>query len=214
VLSGDTAAAPYGMGTRGSRGGVVSAGAALGAARVLKEKLLLLAAHVLEAPVDDLEFADGRIQVRGAPASSMTVAQLAQKAYLAPTELPRGMEPGLEATHAFDPPKLTFSSGTHVCQVEIDPETGRVTIPRYTLVEDCGRMLNPRVVEGQLHGATAQGVAGALFEEVVYALDGQNLSATLLDYTIPIASYLPSFDVQHVERPDPVTPLGMKGMAE
>jgi carbon-monoxide dehydrogenase large subunit len=214
VHAGDTAAAPYGMGTRGSRGGVVSAGSALGAARMLKDKLLRIAAHVLEAPLADLELADGRIYVRGAPASGITIAQLAQKAYLAPTELPPGMEPGLEATHAFDPPALTFSSGTHVCQVEIDPETGRVTIPRYTIVEDCGRMLNPRVVEGQLHGATAQGVGGALVEEVVYGADGQNLSATLMDYAIATASALPSFDVDHLERPDPGTPLGMKGMAE
>jgi carbon-monoxide dehydrogenase large subunit len=214
VHSGDTAAAPYGMGTRGSRGGVVSAGAALGAARVVKEKLLRIAAHLLEAPLADLELADGRVRVRGAPASSLTVAQLAQKAYLAPTELPPGMEPGLEATQAFDPPALTFSSGTHVCQVEIDPETGGVTIPRYTIVEDCGRLLNPRVVEGQLHGATAQGLAGALFEEIVYGPDGQNLSATLMDYALPTASRLPSFEVEHLERPDPNTPLGMKGMAE
>ena len=120
VHAGDTAAAPYGMGTRGSRGGVVSAGAALGAARIVKEKLLRIAAHLLEAPLEDLELADGRVHVRGAPASGLTIAQLAQKAYLAPTELPPGMEPGLEATHAFDPPALTFSSGTHVCQVEID----------------------------------------------------------------------------------------------
>src|SRR2546422_1343942 len=163
VRSGDTAAAPYGMGTRGSRGGVVSARAALGAARVLKQKILMIAAHLLEAPLDDLEFADGRVQVRGAPASGITLAQIAQKAYLAPTELPPGMEPGLEATHAFDPPALTFSSGTHVCEVEIDPETGRLTITKYTIVEDCGTLLNPRVVEGQLHGATAQGLGGALF---------------------------------------------------
>ena len=133
--------------------------------------------------------ADGRAQVRGAPASGLTIAQLAQKAYLAPIELPPGMEPGLEATHAFDPPALTFSSGTHVCEVEIDAETGRLTIPRYTIVEDCGRLLNPRVVEGQLHGATVQGLAGALSEEIVYAADGQ-------------------------KRLDPNTPLGMKGMAE
>jgi carbon-monoxide dehydrogenase large subunit len=214
VHAGDTAAAPYGMGTRGSRGGVVSAGAALGAARIVKDKLLRIAAHLLEAPLADLEMADGRIHVRGAPASSVTIAQLAQKAYLAPTELPRGMEPGLEATHAFDPPALTFSSGTHVCQVEIDPETGHLTIPRYLIVEDCGRMLNSRVVEGQLHGATAQGLGGALFEEVVYDANGQNLSATFMDYAIPIASRLPSFEVEHLERPDPNTPLGMKGMAE
>src|SRR2546422_3229725 len=214
VNAGDTAAAPYGMGTRGSRGGVVSAGAALGAARVLKQKILMIAAHLLEAPLDDLEFADGRVQVRGAPASGITLAQIAQKAYLAPTELPPGMEPGLEATHAFDPPALTFSSGTHVCEVEIDPETGEVTIPRYAIVEDCGTMLNPRVVEGQLHGATAQGLAGALFEEVVYDANGQNLSATFLEYAVPTAARLPSFEVEHLERPDPSTPLGIKGMAE
>ena len=214
VQSGDTAAAPYGMGTRGARGGVVSAGAALGAARIVKDKLLRIAAHRLEAPLDDLELVDGSVRVRGAPASSVTIAQLAQKAYLAPTELPAGMEPGLEATHAFDPPPLTFSSGTHICRVEIDPETGALTIQRYTIVEDCGRMLNPLVVEGQLHGATTQGLGGALMEEIVYATDGQNLSATLLDYAIPIAARVPSFEVEHLERLDPNTPLGMKGMAE
>ncbi|HEY3186494.1 MAG TPA: molybdopterin cofactor-binding domain-containing protein, partial [Solirubrobacteraceae bacterium] len=214
VHAGDTSAAPYGMGTRGSRGGVVSAGAALGAARILKEKLLRIAAHVLEAPLDDLELADGRVHVRGAPASGLTIAQLAQKAYLAPTELPRDVEPGLEATHSFDPPALTFSSGTHVCEIEIDAETGRLTIPRYTIVEDCGRLLNPRVVEGQLHGATVQGLAGALSEEIVYAADGQNLSATFMDYALPTAASVPAFEIEHVERPDPATPLGMKGMAE
>src|SRR3989454_997115 len=214
VQAGDTAAAPYGMGTRGSRGGVVSAGAALGAARILRLKLLRIAAYLLEAPVDDLELVDGAVRVRGTPASSLTIAQLAQKAYFAPTELPPGMEPGLEATHAFDPPALTFSSGTHICRVEIDPETGALTIPRYTIVEDCGRILNPRVVEGQLHGATAQGLGGALLEEVVYGADGQNLSATLLDYAMPTAALMPSFEVEHLERLDPNTPLGMKGMAE
>jgi carbon-monoxide dehydrogenase large subunit len=214
VQSGDTAAAPYGMGTRGARGGVVSVGAALGAARVLKQKLLRIAAHLLEAPLEDLELVDGAIRVRGAPTASMTVAQLAQKAYFAPTDLPPGLEPGLEATHAFDPPPLTFSSGTHICQVEIDPETGALTILRYTIVEDCGRLLNPRVVEGQLHGATAQGLGGALLEEIVYDSDGQNRSATLLDYAIPTAAMLPSFEVEHLERLDPNTPLGMKGMAE
>jgi len=214
VQSGDTAAAPYGMGTRGARGGVVSVGAALGATRVLKQKLLRIAAHLLEAPIEDLELVDGSIRVRGVPSSGMTIAQLAQKAYLAPTELPPGLEPGLEATHAFDPPPLTFSSGTHICQVEIDPETGGLTIPRYTIVEDCGRMLNPRIVEAQLHGATAQGLGGALLEEIVYDADGQNHSATLLDYAIPTAALMPSFEIEHLERLDPNTPLGMKGMAE
>src|SRR5437660_543828 len=201
------------MGTRGARGGVVSVGSALGATRVLKQKLLRIAAHLLEAPLEDLELVDGSIRVRGAPTSGMTIAQLAQKAYFAPTELPTGIEPGLDATHAFDPPPLTVSSGTHICQVEIDPETGGLMIPRYTIVEDCGRMLNPRVVEGQLHGATAQGIGGALLEEIVYDADGQNRCATLLDYAIPTAALMPSFEVEHLERFDPNTPLGMKGMA-
>lgn len=214
VYSGDTAAAPYGMGTRGARGGMVSAGAALGAARILKEKLVRIAGHVLETPIEDLEVADGRISVRGAPDSGFAIAQLAQKAYLFPTELPPGMEPGLEATHAFDPPPLSFSSGTHVCEIEIDRETGRLKIERYLIVEDCGTMLNPRVVEGQLHGATAQGLGGALSEQVVYDEDGQNLSATFLDYAMPTAAKMPSFTVEHVNIPDPNTPLGMKGMAE
>ena len=214
VQSGDTAAAPYGMGTRGARGGVVSVGAALGAARMLKQKLLRIAAHFLEAPLEDLELVDGSIRVRGAPASAMTIPQLAQKAYFAPTELPPGMEPGLEVTHAFDPPPLTFSSGTHICQIEIDPETGALAIARYTIVEDCGRMLNPRIVEGQLHGPTAQGLGGTLLEEIGYDADGQNQSATLLDYALPIATLMPSFEVEHLERLDAATPLGMKGMAE
>jgi carbon-monoxide dehydrogenase large subunit len=214
VLAGDTAAAPYGMGTRGSRGGVVSAGAALGAARVLKEKLFLIAAHLLETRQEDLILADGRIGVRGAPESGFTIAQLAQKAYLAPMELPPGLEPGLEATRAFDPPALTFSSGTHVCEVEADAGTGRLAIGRYLIVEDCGRLLNPRIVEGQLHGATAQGLGGALFEQIVYDDQGQNLNATFMDYALPTAARLPSFEVEHIERPDPNTPLGVKGMAE
>lgn len=214
VLAGDTTAAPYGMGTRGSRGGVVSAGAALGAARILQEKLLRIAAHLLETPADDLVLSEGRVHVTGATETGYAVAHLAQKAYLAPMELPPGMEPGLEATHAFDPPALTFSSGTHVCAVEIDAETGRITLTRYLIVEDCGTILNPKVVEGQLLGATVQGLAGALSEEIVYDADGQNLSGTLLDYALPTAGKVPSVEVHHLGRPDPNTPLGMKGMAE
>jgi carbon-monoxide dehydrogenase large subunit len=214
VLAGDTAAAPYGMGTRGSRGGAVSAGAALGAARLLKDKLFRIAAHLLEARPEDLELIAGRVRVRGAPEAGLSVAQLAQKAYLAPLELPRGMEPGLEATHAYDPPALTFSSGTHICVVEIDPDTGRLAISRYAIVEDCGRVLNPKVVAGQLHGATAQGLGGALSEQIIYDAAGQNLSATFLDYALPTASRVPPIDIEHLQRPDPGTPLGVKGMAE
>ena len=215
VLAGDTAAAPYGMGTRGSRGGVVSAGAALGAARILKEKLLRIAAHLLETPVDDLELADGRVRVRGAPESGFAVAQLAQKAYLAPMELPPGMEPGLEATHAFDPPALTFSSGTHVCEVEIDRETGRLTIARYLIVEDCGADAEP---EGRGGAAARRDGPGAGRRP----LRGDRLRRRRPEperrrsSTTPCRRprALPTFEVEHLERPDPNTPLGMKGMAE
>jgi carbon-monoxide dehydrogenase large subunit len=193
---------------------VVSAGAALGAARILTEKLIRIAAHLLETPPDDLEIADGRVHIKGAPERGFAVAQLAQKAYLAPMELPPGLEPGLEATHAYDPPALTFSSGTHVCAVEIDAETGRVSLTRYLIVEDCGTLLNPKVVEGQLLGAAVQGLAGALLEEIVYDADGQNLSGTFLDYALPTAGNLPPVEVHHLGRPDPNTPLGMKGMSE
>src|SRR5262249_58242538 len=113
---------------------------------------------------------------------------------------------------AFDPPPLTFSSGTHICQIEIDPETGALTISRYTIVEDCGRMLNPRVVEGQLHGATAQGLGGALLEEVVYGVNGQNLSATPLDYALPTAAAVPPFEGEHLERPEPDPTLRLEGI--
>jgi carbon-monoxide dehydrogenase large subunit len=214
VQAGDTAAAPYGMGTRGSRGAVVSAGAALGAARVLKDKLFRLAAHLLEAEASDLELVNGRIHVRGAPESGLTIRDLAQKAYLAPMELPPGMEPGLDATNAYNPPPLTFSSGTHLCVVEIDRETGQLRVDRYIVVEDCGTMINPRVVEGQIHGAAAQGLGGAVFEQVVYDHEGQNLSGTFMDYTLPTAFDLPSFEIEHLATPDPSTPLGIKGMAE
>lgn len=214
VQAGDTAAAPYGMGTRGSRGGAVSAGAAMGAARLLKDKLVRLAAHLLEARAEDLELRDGRLQVRGSPQSGFTLRELAQKAYVTPMELPPGMEPGLEASYAYDPPPLTFSNATHVCVVEIDRETGQLLIPRYIIVEDCGTMLNPRVVEGQIHGATAMGLAGAIYEEVVYDPQGQILTGTFLDYTLPTSCEVPAFEIHHLETPAPNTPLGMRGMAE
>ncbi|MFN8525787.1 MAG: xanthine dehydrogenase family protein molybdopterin-binding subunit [Chloroflexota bacterium] len=214
VHSGDTSAAGYGMGTRGARGGVVSAGAARGAALVLKEKLVRIAAHLLEVGAEDIEMTEGRLHVRGTPDRGLAMALVAQKAYLFPTELPPGMEPGLDASCAYDPPPLTFSSGTHVCEVEIDRETGRTHIRRYVVVEDCGTMLNPRVVNAQVHGATAQGIAGVLYEHVAYDAHGQNLSTTFQDYAMPHAAQLPPIELHHVHFPDPNTPYGMKGMSE
>jgi carbon-monoxide dehydrogenase large subunit len=214
VLSGDTSAAPYGMGTRGSRGGVVSAGSAMGAAAVLRAKLLAVAAAELESAPEDLELAEGRIQVKGAPQRGVALAAVARRAYLDPLSLPAGVSPGLEAHFAYDPPPLTFANATHVCVVEIDPGIGAAHIPRYLVVEDCGTRLNPLVVEGQVHGGAALGLSGVLREQVVYDADGQNLSATLLDYALPRAADLPWFEVLDIETPNPHTPRGAKGMAE
>jgi carbon-monoxide dehydrogenase large subunit len=214
VASGDTAAAPYGMGTRGTRGAIVSAGSSLAAARALREKITKIAAHLLEVAQDDLELRDGRIQVRGAMGQGLTLREVAQKAYLAPMELPAGIEPGLEAYRAYDPPPLTFSNASHVCLVEIEPETGQLRILRYLIVEDCGTVVNPLIVSGQVHGGTTQGLAGALFELVVYSADGQNLTSTLMDYLVPTAMDVPSFEVHHQATPSPNTPLGIKGTSE
>lgn len=214
VLSGDTASAPYGMGTRGSRGGVVSAGSAMGAAATLVDKLLRIAASQLESAPEDLELVDGRAQVKGAPSRSVPLARLARTAYLDPLALPSGMQPGLEAHFAYEPPPLTFANATHLCVVEIERDTGAIRIPRYIVVEDCGTRLNPLVVAGQVHGGTALGLSGALREQVVYDGDGQNLTSSLADYALPRASDLPSFEIYDIETPNPGTPRGAKGMAE
>jgi carbon-monoxide dehydrogenase large subunit len=213
VFSGDTASAPYGMGTRGTRGAVVSAGSALAAANALRDKLVRIAAHVLEVTVEDIELAAGRATVRGTD-RGLTVREIAQKAYLAPMELPPGIEPGLEAYRAYDPPPLTFSNATHACVVEIDPETGQLHIERHLIVEDCGTVVNPMIVAGQVHGGTAQGIAGAVYEQVAYSPDGQNLTSSLMDYCVPTAMEIPHFELHHRPNLNPHTPLGIKGSSE
>jgi aerobic carbon-monoxide dehydrogenase large subunit len=214
VQAGDTLAAPYGMGTRGARGGVVVTGALVGAAERLREKMLDIAAHNMEVSRDDLVLSEGRIHVRGLPEKSMTIREIAHIAYINPLELPPNMEPGLEITYAYHPPPLTFANATHVCTVEIDKETGQVEIPRYIVVEDCGRVLNPKVVDGQVHGAVHMGLSGALYEEVVYDTSGQNLTGSYLDYIIGSSTEMPWFEVHHLENLEPTTTLGVKGMSE
>jgi len=211
----DTAESPRGSGTFASRGTVAMLGSAAVAADRVGEKVRALAAHRLEAAAADVELTGGRAYVRGFPDRSIALAEIAQIAYSPPRGgLPDGLAPGLQATVYCDLPGPTFSGAVHVAVVEIDPATGRVTVRRYALVEDCGRVINPMIVEGQIHGAVAQGIGEALLESVVHDDDGQLLTATLMDYALPRADDLPLLEIAHLETPSPVTPGGVKGMGE
>jgi carbon-monoxide dehydrogenase large subunit len=211
----DTAESPQGSGTFASRGTVAMLGSAAVAADRVSEKMKTLAAHRLEAAAADVELAGGRAFVRGFPDRSIALAEITRLAYSPPLGgLPDGLAPGLEATVYCDLPGPTFSGAVHVAVVDVDPATGRVAVRRYALVEDCGRVINPVIVEGQIHGAVAQGIGEALLESVVHDDDGQLLTATLMDYALPRADDVPLFEIAHLETPSPVTPGGVKGMGE
>jgi aerobic carbon-monoxide dehydrogenase large subunit len=211
----DTETSPAGTGTFASRGAIAQSGTVQRAAVTVRGKLLTLAAGVLEAHVGDLELRDGRVTVRGVPERTLLVTELARLAHSgAASGLPGGLDGDLEATQAFDPPRAAFSGAVHVAAVEVDPDTGRASIHAYTVVEDCGPMINPAIVEGQIHGALAQGIGEALGEQLVYDEKGQLLTGTLMDYAVPAASGLPSFSIGHLKTPSPFTPGGVKGMGE
>jgi carbon-monoxide dehydrogenase large subunit len=211
----DTRSAPRGSGTFGSRGAISQLGSAGAAADQVRAKLQALAASLLEAGPADMVLEAGRASVRGYPDRAIGVAALARLAYAPPVGgLPGGLSPGLGATVYFDPPGPTFSGAVHVALVEVDGETGGVAILRYALVEDCGPVINPTIVEGQIHGAVAQGIGEALLERVVYDDDGQLLTATLMDYALPTADGVPAFEIGHLETPSPAMPGGVKGMGE
>jgi aerobic carbon-monoxide dehydrogenase large subunit len=168
---------------------------------------------MLECSADDLEWGGGSWSVKGSPERSKTIQELAGAAWTA-NSLPEGMEPNLDATTFFDPPNFTFPFGTHIAEVEIDGETGKVSIERYTAVDDCGNVVNPMIVEGQVHGGIAQSVAQALYEEMVYDESGQVLTGSLVDYMIPSAAEMPHFDLARTVTPSPTNPLGVKGIGE
>ena len=213
VFHGDTAIAPYGRDTYGSRSLPVGGVAVHLAAEKVIEKGKKVAAHMLEAAEDDIEFEGGRFSVAGSPESSVTIQQVAGAAYLA-DDLPEGMEPLLSADHVFDPPNFTWPYGTHVCAVEVDTETGKVEIFKYVAVDDCGPVVNPAIVDGQLHGGIAQGIAQALYEEALYDEDGNPLTTTMVDYMIPGAPEIPNFILDRTEVPSPTNPMGVKGIGE
>lgn len=211
----DTGAGPIGSGTFGSRGAVAMTGSAAVAADRVRSRLVRLAAARLEASPADVVLEDGRCHVRGFPERALPVAEVARAAYSPPAGgLGDGGEPGLEATVYFDPPGPTFSGAVHVAAVEVDAETGRVQVRRYALVEDCGPLINPLLVEGQIHGALAQGLGEALLEAVVHDEAGALLTGTLMDYALPRAADVPEPRIGHLETPAPHVPGGVKGMGE
>ena len=213
VVEGDTGQIPYGMGTYGSRSAAVGGSAIAKSVEKVIEKGRKIAAHLLEAAEEDVVFEDGKFYVRGAPDQAKTLADVALQAYLA-HNLPEGMEPGLEATSFYDPANFTFPFGTHVAVVEVDPETGQVHIRRYVAVDDVGRVINPMIVDGQVQGGIAQGIGQALFENAVYDEGGNLVTGSMLDYAVPKAHLLPSFEIDRTETPCPHNPLGVKGAGE
>ena len=215
IVEGDTERCPYGSGSFASRSMVVSGGALVLAARRVREKISAIAAHMLEAAAPDLTIEAGKIAVRGAPGRAVTIAEVADLAHRpSGGTLPPGVDPGLEATQYYDPPPATFSNGTHVAVVEIDPETGQIELVRHVVVEDCGRIVNPMIVDGQTHGAVAQGIGNALYEDFVYDDGGQPLTTSFLDYVIPGTMEVPPIDIIHMETPPATSVTGFKGMAE
>jgi carbon-monoxide dehydrogenase large subunit len=213
VIHGDTDAVSKGIGTFGSRATAVGGIAVYQAAEKVTEKAREIASHLLEVDADDLVFADGRISVKGVPRKALTIQQIAQQAQTAKT-LPKGMEPGLSAEATFEPSNFTFPFGTHICVVEIDPQTGNVEIKKYVAVDDCGKVINPLLVDGQVQGGIVQGLGQALYEQVVYDDHGQLLTGSLMDYALPRAADLPRLTLARTETPTPVNPLGIKGIGE
>jgi len=213
VIGGDTAAVPFGVGTFASRSGVTAGNSIADAARQVRGKLVAAAAALLEAAPDDVDIADGRAFVRGAPDSAVDLGKVVQASI--PTFARPGVAtPDFEASAYHHVPTVTYASAVHVAQVEVDPGTGYVRLLRYVVAHDCGKVINPMIVEGQVHGGVAQGVGGALFEEMAYDAEGQLLTGTLMDYLVPSATDLPKIDTVHLEYPSPRNPLGMKGLGE
>ncbi|HYU24162.1 MAG TPA: aerobic carbon-monoxide dehydrogenase large subunit, partial [Thermoanaerobaculia bacterium] len=211
VEEGDTDTAPYGLGTYASRSTPVAGAATAVAARKIREKGRLIAAHLLEASPDDIEWKDYKYQVKGVPAKSKTMAEVAFAAY---TNHPQGMEAGLEAVDYYDPPNLTFPFGSYICVVDIDKGTGEVKVRRFYAVDDCGTIINPMIVEGQIHGGLTMGLAPALYEEINYDKDGNIQGGTFMDYLLPTSMETPSWETGKTTTPSPHHPIGAKGVGE
>ncbi len=218
IQIGNTDVAPYGMGSRGARGGTAGGGSLYLCAQKALEQVLRIAAHKLGLnSAQEIRLLDGQVErlINGEwNGTGLSLADIARTAYLDPTNLPEGVAPGLDFSLTYDPPPMTYSNSSHACEVEVDIATGALSIARYVVAEDCGTVINPIVVRGQQQGAIAMGLSGALLEEVVYDENGQNLSATFADYLVATACELPNVEILHHHTPNKRTPAGIKGMAE
>jgi aerobic carbon-monoxide dehydrogenase large subunit len=213
ILHGDTQSSPKGLDSYGSRSLAVGGIAIVKAADKVVEKARPIAAHMMEVSPEDLDFADGAFTVKGAPGTSTTFAEVAFATFMA-HNLPDGVEPTLDSDAVYDPTNFSFPHGTHLCAVDVDTEIGRATIRKYVCVDDVGNPVNPTIVEGQVHGGLAQGIAQALFEEAVFDDAGNLTTGTFVDYTLPSAADLPSFTTDRTVTPSTDNPLGVKGVGE
>ncbi len=213
VIHGDTDRGPFGMGTYGSRSLAVGGESVARAALKVADKAKKIAAHLLEAAPDDIELRDGRYQVKGSPDKGLTLADISLAAYV-PENIPDGMEPGLDETNFYDPENFVFPFGAHAAIVEVDAETGKVDLKRYVCVDDCGPAINPMLIDGQVHGGIVHGVAQAMYEQVVYDDTGQLVTGTFVDYALPTAAEMPTFETDRTETPSPVNSMGVKGVGE
>jgi aerobic carbon-monoxide dehydrogenase large subunit len=213
VIHGDTSTGPFGMGTYGSRTLSVGGESAARAAERVREKAKQIVAYRLEAAPEDIELAEGKYRVRGSPDKAMTLAEVAGEAYI-PQDLPEGMEPGLSESSFFDPENFVWPFGAHACILDVDIETGKASVVRYVAVDDCGRAINPMLIDGQVHGGVTHSIGQALYEQVVYDETGQLVTGSFVDYALPTAAEVPSFETDRQETPSPTNTLGVKGVGE
>jgi carbon-monoxide dehydrogenase large subunit len=228
VVMGDTDSTPYGLGGWGSRSAAVTAGAILKGASVLRDKALRIASHLLEADPDDLVIGAGTISVRGSERPATTWAEVATIALIRTVDLPPGVDPGLEVTMAYDPPNVqhvpdedgrmngvaTYTNSSHAAVVSVDVDTGGVEVLEYLVAHDCGRIINPALVEGQIKGGVAQGIGGTLYEDLPYGEDAQPMAVSFMHYLVPSATEVPPISTVHFESPAPEMPFGIKGAGE
>jgi carbon-monoxide dehydrogenase large subunit len=213
VIHGDTGTGPQGLDTYGSRSLAVGGEAIARATDKIVDKVRQIVAHQLEAAPEDIELANGRYSVKGSPDRGMTLADAAMSAYIA-ADLPEGMEPSLEETSFYDPANFVFPFGAHACVVDVDAATGNVDVVRYVAVDDCGPAINPNLIDGQVHGGVVHGIGQALFERVHYDEEGQLITGSFVDYALPSAADVPSFETDRTETRSPVNSLGVKGVGE